>query len=86
MPITLPAFKSIGITAENNENIWQGRSYAINSREIIVQNEQAYRAILLPFLPADFEIILSGQNLPSQINKMNSLQAQDSNIPSASDF
>lgn len=86
MPITFPAFKSIGITAENSDNIWRGRSYAINSRDIVVQNEQPYRAILLPFLPADFEIILSGQNLPSQINKMNSLQDQNNGVPFVSDF
>lgn len=86
MPLTISAFNAIGISAENSDGIWQGRSYAINSRGIDVKNEQPYRAILLPVLPSDFEIALSGQNLPSQIRKINSLQDQNSGIPFISDF
>lgn len=86
MPFSFPAFRAVGIGAENHENIWQGRSYAINSREIIVKNEQSYRAILLPFIPTDFEIALSGQNLPAQINKINSLQGENGAEPKISDF
>lgn len=73
MPLTLSPFKAIGISAENSDGIWQGRSYAINQENILINNEQAYRALLLPILPSDFDIIISGQNLPAQITKINLL-------------
>lgn len=87
MPFTLPVFRAVGVSAENFNGIWQGHSYAINKNEVLVKNEQAYRALLLPFLPPDFDIIISGQNFPNQIAKMDFLAAgQGKNILSSKDF
>lgn len=86
MPFTLPVFTAVGVSAENFNGIWQGHSYAINNNDILVKNEQAYRALLLPFLPPDFDIIISGQNFPSQIAKMDFLSKEQVGQLSASDF
>ncbi|MBI4994542.1 hypothetical protein HZC21_02765 [Candidatus Peregrinibacteria bacterium] len=86
MPFTLSAFKAVGISAENSGAIWQGHSYAINQNDFLVKNEQAYRALLLPFLPSDFNFVVSGQNLPGQIAKMDILSNQQAGKPLAKDF
>lgn len=86
MPFTLPVFRAVGISAENSGAVWQGHSYAISNNDILVKNEQAYRALLLPFLPPDFDIIISGQNFPNQIAKMDFLSKEQTDQLSASDF
>ncbi|MBI5413631.1 DUF3352 domain-containing protein [Candidatus Peregrinibacteria bacterium] len=75
------SFKTLGMAIEKNENVWSGSSYAINDENIPLIAEQSYRALLLPLLPPDSELVLSGQNLPSQINKIDSLIGKDKTAP-----
>lgn len=67
---------SIGIGVDKRDNNWQGKSYALFSDELSREQlgvEQGYRAMLLPYLPENFDFMLAGQDLKSQIVKIDAL-------------
>lgn len=75
------AIDSIGIGADMKDNAWQGKSYAIFSHELSREQlavGQGYRALLLPYLPTNFEFLLAGQDLKSQMVKIDALIENDS--------
>ncbi len=45
------------------------------------KNEQSYKALILPYLPAESDILISGQNLPMQIEKISSMFDKNDNLP-----
>lgn len=82
LPFVNFSFRTLGVAIEKNENVWNGASYAINDENIPPSAQQPYRALLLPLLPPDSELVLSGQNLPSQIDKIDALMKdKDELIP-----
>lgn len=64
---------ALGISANKYGDKWHGKSYAIFAKEIPQEQGQAYRALTLPFIPQDFDLFVSGQDLAAQIKKMDSL-------------
>lgn len=66
---TLPV-SVFGVGVDQKENILDGNSYVFTENIPLFENEQSYRAALLPFLPPDFDGMLSGHNFPLQINKI----------------
>lgn len=73
----LPA---IGVSAWKVGGNWQGTSYTALNSLLTLEPEQAYRATLLSLVPPDTAFMLSGQDLPSQLNKLSMLQ--EKNAPS----
>lgn len=71
-PVVLP-FSAIGISAQTHNGEWQGSSYALLEESINLGQEQAYRALLLPYLPSGFSFILAGQNLAVQLHKLEAM-------------
>lgn len=78
MPILTNAFDAVGIAAEKTGGVWRGNSYAIFEKSLPAETPQPYRAALLPFLPAETDFLISGQNLFGQMKKIDgNLGARD---------
>ena len=77
-PIVLP-FSAMGMTLQTHDGDWQGSSYALLNKSINLGQEQAYRALLLPYLPDDFSFLLAGQNLAVQIHKLEAMLGGETN-------
>ncbi|MFA6521070.1 MAG: DUF3352 domain-containing protein [Candidatus Gracilibacteria bacterium] len=84
MPIITNAFPAIGISAQVKGNTFYGKSYAVNPKNLTFSPEQAYKALLLPYLPAEFDVMIAGQNLTGQIEKIESLVADRKSVPQLS--
>lgn len=84
MPVITNAFPAVGISAQIKGNIFYGKSYAINPKNLVFAPEQAYRALLLPYLPPEFDVMIAGQNLTGQIDKIESLIADKKSVPQVS--
>lgn len=81
MPFLTRAFPALGISAEKQNNAWQGKSYAVLEKNLSDESLGAYRAALLPFLPADIDLLVSGQNLSGQLKKIDVLLPSDAPLP-----
>lgn len=64
---------ALGIGADKIGRTLQGSSFVTYKKDIGFSPPQAYRAALLPLLPADSELLISGQNLKTQYDEINSL-------------
>lgn len=78
------SFPEIGISFDKTEKTIQGTSYAAFENNILLDAEQAYMANLLKILPQDFEILISGQNLQSQLKKISALTEKVQELPKLS--
>lgn len=87
MPFLSFPFEAIGIGAEKRENSWYGKSYALMAQDTQYspQTEQPYRALLLPYLPQDFDLLIAGQNITGQLEKINSL-VNEKNLPAVANL
>ncbi|GEM_PF-6245271 len=81
MPFFTQAFPALGISAEKQNNAWGGKSYAVLEKNLPSEPSFAYRAALLPLLPADIDMLISGQNLSSQLKKIDTLVPADTPLP-----
>lgn len=77
MPFLELASPAIGISAEKSAEgsatggkFWQGKFHTTLENPVPMGTEQAYKALLLKFLPANFHLLLAGQNLPAQMKKI----------------
>ncbi len=68
---------AIGVNAWKEGGNWQGTSYVALNSILTLEPEHAYRAALLSLVPSDTAFMLSGQDLPSQLNKLSMLQAKN---------
>lgn len=70
MPEISLSFRAIGVAVEKTENGWRGGTYAVSPNFIPVKTQQPYRAALLPLLPLDSGMVISGQDLGGQLDKI----------------
>lgn len=89
MPILTLPFPTLGLAFSETDHGFQGSTFALT--EGIIPQSQAsasprpYRAKLLPYLPADFDLLLGGENLPVQIEKIDALLGQRMSLPGLQD-
>ncbi|PJC37350.1 hypothetical protein CO046_00915 [Candidatus Peregrinibacteria bacterium CG_4_9_14_0_2_um_filter_53_11] len=69
----------VGLTINGKEV--QGSVISKNPSSLTIEPEHAYHALLLPFLPGDFELMLGGQNLSGQVSKIAQSQPHDAAHP-----
>lgn len=81
MPFMITNLPAFGISAAKNNKVWQGKSYVPTKNSMSLHPEQAYRALLIPFLPPDFNLMLAGQNLSAQLEKIAALAASEKTLP-----
>lgn len=87
MPIMTFSLPSLGLAANKNGAAWQGESYAAFEKNLAAETAPLpYRALLLPFIPPDFELMIAGQNLHSQIKKIDALLASNFTFPTLSEL
>lgn len=67
-----------------NQKRLQGSVLAFPKSEIPLQQERGYRALLLPLLPKESDLVLAGQNLLGQIQKIDAMTASEKQLLSLS--
>jgi hypothetical protein len=84
VPFLTNPMSDVGISAIQDGNKWIGSSYTLNRQETPLEEPMYFRALLLPFLPDDFDFLIGGMNFAGQINKIDDMIANDSGLPKLS--
>lgn len=85
-PLLTSSLPAVGVLVEKNEKIWDGKSFAITDSGFWGTTDQAYRALLLSYVPPHSELLISGQNLATQLKKIDSLTKSAPTLPGTKMF
>ncbi|MBP9718015.1 hypothetical protein KBD59_01840 [Candidatus Gracilibacteria bacterium] len=63
------SYRAVGIGARYENNVLLGKMIGLLPTSLQRAEEKAYRAILLPYIPLDTELLIGGQQLNTQLEK-----------------